>query len=79
MTSEFIALLYGPIGTESYSGTDAGAVQCQGAARSHGVRRGLDRRRQAEPVSAMAFDSVTLTFNKLAGIVPITVELMRFS
>jgi HK97 family phage major capsid protein len=32
-----------------------------------------------KPVSAMAFDSVTLTFNKLAGIVPITVELMRFS
>jgi HK97 family phage major capsid protein/HK97 family phage prohead protease len=32
-----------------------------------------------KPVSAMAFDSVTLTFNKVAGIVPITVELMRFS
>src|SRR4029077_12320568 len=32
-----------------------------------------------KPVSAMAFDSVTLNFNKLAGIVPITVELMRFS
>jgi len=32
-----------------------------------------------KPVSAMAFDSVTLLFNKVAGIVPITEELMRFS
>jgi HK97 family phage major capsid protein/HK97 family phage prohead protease len=32
-----------------------------------------------KPVSAMAFDSVTLAFHKVAGIVPITQELMRFS
>jgi HK97 family phage major capsid protein len=34
---------------------------------------------QIKPVSAMAFDSITLAFNKVAGIVPITQELMRFS
>lgn len=32
-----------------------------------------------KPVSSMAFDSIELTFNKVAGIVPITEELMRFS
>jgi HK97 family phage major capsid protein len=32
-----------------------------------------------KPVSAMAFDSITLDFNKVAGIVPMTEELMRFS
>ena len=32
-----------------------------------------------KPVSAGAFDSLTLLFNKVAGIVPMTEELMRFS
>jgi HK97 family phage major capsid protein len=32
-----------------------------------------------KPVSSMAFDSVSLVFNKVAGIVPITQELMKFS
>jgi HK97 family phage major capsid protein/HK97 family phage prohead protease len=32
-----------------------------------------------KPLSAMAFDSVELLFNKVAGIVPMTEELMRFS
>lgn len=32
-----------------------------------------------KPVSAMAFDSITLLFNKVAGIVPVTEELFRFS
>lgn len=34
---------------------------------------------QIKPVSAMAFDSISLGFTKVAGIVPITQELMRFS
>lgn len=33
----------------------------------------------AKPVSAMAFDQITLLFNKVAGIVPVTQELFRFS
>lgn len=33
----------------------------------------------AKPVSAMAFDSITLGFTKVAGIVPVTEELFRFS
>jgi HK97 family phage major capsid protein/HK97 family phage prohead protease len=32
-----------------------------------------------KPLSAMAFDSIELLFNKVAGIVPMTEELMRFS
>lgn len=32
-----------------------------------------------KPVSAMAFDQITLLFNKVAGIVPVTEELFRFS
>lgn len=32
-----------------------------------------------KPVSSMAFDSITMTFAKVAGIVPLTEELMRFS
>lgn len=32
-----------------------------------------------KPVSSMAFDSITMLFHKVAGIVPITQELMRFS
>lgn len=32
-----------------------------------------------KPVSAMAFTSIELEFNKVAGIVPMTEELMRFS
>lgn len=32
-----------------------------------------------KPVSAMAFDSISLTHTKVAGIVPISQELMRFS
>jgi HK97 family phage major capsid protein/HK97 family phage prohead protease len=32
-----------------------------------------------KPVSSMAFDSISLRFTKIAGIVPITQELMRFS
>lgn len=32
-----------------------------------------------KPLSALAFDSVELLFNKVAGIVPMTEELMRFS
>jgi HK97 family phage major capsid protein len=32
-----------------------------------------------KPVSSMTFDQVTLPFHKVAGIVPITEELMRFS
>jgi HK97 family phage major capsid protein len=32
-----------------------------------------------KPVSSMAFDSLTLDFTKVAGIVPITEELLRFS
>jgi HK97 family phage major capsid protein/HK97 family phage prohead protease len=32
-----------------------------------------------KPVSSMAFDSIELAFNKVAGIVPMTEELMRFS
>jgi HK97 family phage major capsid protein/HK97 family phage prohead protease len=32
-----------------------------------------------KPVSAMAFDSISLRFTKVAGIVPISQELMRFS
>jgi HK97 family phage major capsid protein len=32
-----------------------------------------------KPVSAMAFDSISLAFTKVAGIVPISQELMRFS
>lgn len=32
-----------------------------------------------KPVSAMAFDQISLTFNKVAGIVPVTEELFRFS
>ena len=32
-----------------------------------------------KPVSAMAFDSLSLPFHKVAGIVPITQELMMFS
>ncbi len=34
---------------------------------------------QAKPVSAMAFTTVTLPFNKVAGIVPMSKELLRFS
>lgn len=34
---------------------------------------------KVKPVSAMAFDQITLAFNKIAGIVPITEELFRFS
>lgn len=34
---------------------------------------------KVKPVSAMAFDSITLRWNKVAGIVPITEELMKFS
>lgn len=34
---------------------------------------------KVKPVSAMAFDSITLDFTKVAGIVPITEELLRFS
>lgn len=34
---------------------------------------------RVKPVSSMAFDSLSLAFNKVAGIVPITEELMRFS
>jgi HK97 family phage major capsid protein/HK97 family phage prohead protease len=33
----------------------------------------------AKPVSALAFDSITLGFTKVAGIVPVTEELFRFS
>jgi HK97 family phage major capsid protein/HK97 family phage prohead protease len=32
-----------------------------------------------KPVSAMAFDQITLLFNKVAGIVPVSEELFRFS
>jgi HK97 family phage major capsid protein/HK97 family phage prohead protease len=32
-----------------------------------------------KPLSSMAFDSIELLFNKVAGIVPMTEELMRFS
>jgi HK97 family phage major capsid protein len=32
-----------------------------------------------KPVSEMAFDQITLLFNKVAGIVPVTEELFRFS
>jgi len=32
-----------------------------------------------KPVSAMAFDSITMGFTKVAGIVPVTEELFRFS
>ena len=32
-----------------------------------------------KPVSSMAFDSISLAFHKVAGIVPITEELLRFS
>ncbi len=32
-----------------------------------------------KPVSALAFDSISLRFTKVAGIVPITQELLRFS
>lgn len=32
-----------------------------------------------KPVSAMAFDQITLLHNKIAGIVPVTEELFRFS
>lgn len=32
-----------------------------------------------KPVSAMAFDSISLGFTKVAGIVPVTEELFRFS
>lgn len=34
---------------------------------------------KVKPVSSMAFDSITLGFAKVAGIVPITMELMKFS
>ncbi len=34
---------------------------------------------KVKPVSSMAFDSLTLGFAKVAGIVPITMELMKFS
>lgn len=34
---------------------------------------------KVKPVSSMAFDSLTMGFAKVAGIVPITMELMRFS
>lgn len=34
---------------------------------------------KVKPVSSMAFDSITLRWNKVAGIVPITEELMKFS
>lgn len=34
---------------------------------------------KVKPVSSMAFDSLTLGFYKVAGIIPITMELMRFS
>ncbi len=34
---------------------------------------------QAKPVSSMAFTTVTLPFNKIAGIVPMSKELLRFS
>ena len=33
----------------------------------------------AKPVSSMAFDSITMGFTKVAGIVPVTEELFRFS
>jgi HK97 family phage major capsid protein len=34
---------------------------------------------KVKPVSSMAFDSITLDFTKVAGIVPITEELLRFA
>lgn len=34
---------------------------------------------RVKPVSALAFDQITLTHTKIAGIVPITEELLRFS
>ena len=34
---------------------------------------------KVKPVSAMAFDQITLAFHKIAGIVPVTEELFRFS
>jgi HK97 family phage major capsid protein/HK97 family phage prohead protease len=79
LTAEFIELLYAASIVNRIPGLTRVPFNIKVPREVTGAGANWVGEGKPKPVSAMAFDSVTLTFNKIAGIVPITVELMRFS
>ena len=79
LTGEFIELLYAASVLNRIPGLTRVPFNVKVPRETTGATASWVGEGKPKPVSAMAFDSVTLTFNKLAGIVPITQELMRFS
>jgi HK97 family phage major capsid protein/HK97 family phage prohead protease len=79
LTGEFIELLYAASVLNRIPGLTRVPFNIKVPRETAGAAASWVGEGKPKPVSAMAFDSVTLTFNKIAGIVPITVELMRFS
>jgi len=79
LTNEFIELLYAASVLNRIPGLTRVPFNIKVPREITAATAGWVGEGKPKPVSAMAFDSVTLNFNKLAGIVPITQELMRFS
>jgi HK97 family phage major capsid protein/HK97 family phage prohead protease len=79
LTAEFVELLYAATVVARIPGLTRVPFNIRVPRETTGAAAAWVGEGKPKPVSAMAFDSVSLTFNKVAGIVPITVELMRFS
>lgn len=79
LVSEFLDLLYAASVLSRIPGLTRVPFNIKVPRETQGASAAWVGEGKPKPVSAMAFDSVTLGFNKVAGIVPITVELMRFS
>jgi HK97 family phage major capsid protein/HK97 family phage prohead protease len=79
LTAEFIELLYAASVLSRIPGITRVPFNIKVPRETQGASAAWVGEGKPKPVSAMAFDSVSLGFNKVAGIVPITVELMRFS
>ncbi|RPI44210.1 MAG: phage major capsid protein [Hyphomicrobiaceae bacterium] len=79
LTSEFIELLYAASVLNRIPGLTRVPFNIRVPREVTGAAASWVGEGKPKPVSAMAFDSVTLTHNKIAGIVGITEELMRFS
>jgi len=79
LTNEFIELLYAASVVNRIPGLTRVPFNIKVPRETLGAVAAWVGEGKPKPVSPMAFDSVSLAFHKLAGIVPITVELMKFS
>jgi HK97 family phage major capsid protein/HK97 family phage prohead protease len=79
MASEFIALLYPMTITGQLTSLRRVPFNIRMAKTASGTSVGWVGQGKPKPVSAMDFDTVTLSWAKIAGIVVLTEELVRFS